>query len=425
MRIKTPNSRLKSLLLKEYLLLLRRKKFIIMVLSLPVIFAILYQASSTMQPGITISVGVCNLDDSEQSANLVSEMGDYFQVTEYPLPCQDNLARGVRDNSIFLGIMIPADFFDKLSSFNKSDIYIYYDNSNPILSNYLDFFFQLSLKNYENALLRQAGDSIKFEAQKANIIVTSAYTVLDSIRFLGYGIPSVADQVLEIKGALERIQALDISFVTEPVVVNKVGAYNLKNESGIGAAMIFAILSLFTALLLVSSNMLFDKENNFIIRLKVSKTSSITYLLSKVLFFDFVLLAQYLVVFPLFLSVTWLNVSIIALLLTLLIVASINVLMGVLVGLLSENQAMAVLTSLLLTLPFLFLSGMFYPSELFPPPLKFVSDVFPLSNEIILMKQSMAFGYDISLNSSSVQINLLYLVSFFVASWFLLRFRQR
>ncbi len=271
---------------------------------------------------------------------------------------------------------------------------------------------------------RQAGDVVKTETQKADLIISSAYTVLDSIRFLGYGISSVADQVQEIQQALNTIEAMDISFVTEPVVVNKVGAYDLKNESGISAALIFGILSLFTALLLVSSNILSDKEDNFIIRLKVSKTSSVTYLLSKIIFFDFVLIFQYMAVFPLFLSASWLNVNIFALVFSLIIVASINVLMGILIGLFSENQAIAVLTALLLTLPFLFMSGMFYPRELFPPPLKFISDVFPLSNEITLLKQSMVFGYDFSLNSTMVQLNLMYLICFFVVAWLLLRFKQ-
>ena len=99
--------------------------------------------------------------------------------------------------------------------------------------------------------------------------------------------------------------------------------------------------------------------------------------------------------------------------------------MGILIGLISENQAMAVLTSLLMTLPFLFLSGMFYPSELFPPALKFVSDVFPLSNQITLLKESMAFGYPFSLNAPSVQINMTYLVIFFMASWALLKYGKR
>ena len=424
MKINMPDFKLKSLLLKEYLLLLRKKKFLIMVLSLPIIFGILYQASTTMEPGVSIKVGVCNLDESEQSSKLVQELGDVFLVIPYSAPCEENLAQGVRKKEIFLGLMIPYDFFEKLSSLNKSNIYIYYDNSNPILSNYLDFFFQLGLKNYENALMRSAGEFIKDETSKVDLVLSSAYTLLDSIRFLGSGINGVIEKIEEMKTLMDKVKSVDVSFVTEPVVVNKVGAYELKNEKGISAAMVFAILSLFTSLLLVSANILSDKENNFLLRLNVSKTSYFTYLLSKIIFFDFVLLIQYLAVFPLFISLSWTNIDIVSLFLSLFLVASINVLMGTLIGSISENQAMAVLTSLLLTLPFLFLSGMFYPSELFPFPLKFISDIFPLSNEIILLKQSMAFGYPFSLNSDVVRINLLYFFIFFVVSWLMLK-KQR
>jgi len=242
------------------------------------------------------------------------------------------------------------------------------------------------------------------------------------VGLVGYG-TELMDNLNQIQEMLSKIKRMDVTFITEPVVPVKEGAFELKNEKGIGAAITFSILTLFTALLLVSSSVIWDRERKFLLRLRTSDTPNLIYILSKTLFFDLVLTVQFLVIFPLFSSFSWLELNLISLLVSILVVTSINTLLGMLIGIFSENQGIAILLSLLLTLPFLFISGIFYPSELFPQPLRFISDVFPLSNEMNLLKESMAFGYSLQ-ELKNLNVNLAYLLLFFLLSWLGLRFRH-
>ncbi|HDD05038.1 MAG TPA: ABC transporter permease [Candidatus Aenigmarchaeota archaeon] len=406
-----------NLLRKEYLLTMRKKKFIFMILLLPFLIGIVYQLSTNLQPGVEIKVALCNLD--EESTDLVEALKGKFSVVEVGGECEEEIKRMVREKEAFLGVIIPRDFTKKLEDFNKSEVYLFYDNSNPVLASYLEFFFQLSLRNYENALLSKAGERIREEVSKIEGLLEAAKLL---VGLVGYG-SELMDNLNQIQEILGKIKRMDVTFVTEPVVPVKEGAFELKNEKGVGAAIIFSILSLFTALLLVSSSVIWDRERKFLLRLRTSGTSSLTYILSKTIFFDLILALQFLVIFPLFSSFSWLELNLLSLFISILVVTSINTLLGMLVGIFSENQGIAILLSLLLTLPFLFISGIFYPSELFPQPLKFISDVFPLSNEIGLLKESMALGQGPK-ELEHLNVNLAYLSLFFLLSWLGLRLKH-
>jgi len=406
-----------SLLRKEYLLTMRRKKFIFMILLLPLLIGVVYQLSTNLQPGVEIKVALCNMD--EESVDLVEALKERFSVVEVAGECEAQIKEMIKEKEAFLGIIIPRDFTRKLEDLNKSEIYLFYDNSNPVLASYLEFFFQLSLRNYENALLSKAGEGIREEVTKIEGLLEAAKLL---VGLVGYG-TELMDNLNQIQEMLSKIKRMDVTFITEPVVPLKEGAFELKNEKGIGAAITFSILTLFTALLLVSSSVIWDRERKFLLRLRTSGTPNLIYILSKTLFFDLVLTVQFLVIFPLFSSFSWLELNLISLLVSILVVTSINTLLGMLIGIFSENQGIAILLSLLLTLPFLFISGIFYPSELFPQPLRFISDVFPLSNEMNLLKESMAFGYSLQ-ELKNLNVNLAYLLLFFLLSWLGLRFRH-
>ena len=213
-----------------------------------------------------------------------------------------DMEKAVRDKEIFLGFEIPSDFFSSISNVTKARVYVHYDNSNPALSNYLDFFFQLGLKNYQNEILLEKGDEIKGEAEKALLLAQSARFLMGSLSVFGYNSSEINSKLSEIEEGIENIAEMDVTFVSEPVVTTKVGVYELKNENGIAASIIFGILSLFTALLLVSSNILFDKRSNFITRYRMSGTPFVIYLVSKMIFFSGVLLIQCIAITPLFFS---------------------------------------------------------------------------------------------------------------------------
>ncbi|MCK5452123.1 MAG: ABC transporter permease, partial [Candidatus Aenigmarchaeota archaeon] len=76
----------------------------------------------------------------------------------------------------------------------------------------------------------------------------------------------------------------------------------------------------------------------------------------------------------------------------LLFISLVNTFAGIIIGLLSDSEGVAVLISLIITLPLLFLSGMFYPVDLMPFLVRMISDVMLLNTEILMMKQALLFG---------------------------------
>jgi ABC-2 type transport system permease protein len=77
---------------------------------------------------------------------------------------------------------------------------------------------------------------------------------------------------------------------------------------------------------------------------------------------------------------------------TLLYISVMNALIGLLIGILSESEGIAVLLSLLLTLPFMFLSGIFSSIKIMPRFFQWIAQAFPLNTQIELLKQVMIFG---------------------------------
>jgi len=80
----------------------------------------------------------------------------------------------------------------------------------------------------------------------------------------------------------------------------------------------------------------------------------------------------------------------------LVFISTVNALIGLLIGLISDSEGVAVLISLIITLPLLFLSGMFYPLELMPKIVQWISQLIPLGLETSMLKQALLFGGVIS-----------------------------
>jgi len=64
----------------------------------------------------------------------------------------------------------------------------------------------------------------------------------------------------------------------------------------------------------------------------------------------------------------------------------------VLIGLISDSEGVAVLFSLIITLPLLLLSGMFYPIEFMPKIMQFFAKIMPLDAEVLMIKKALIFG---------------------------------
>ena len=165
-----------------------------------------------------------------------------------------------------------------------------------------------------------------------------------------------------------------------------------------GIEPLFAVLNLFLILMLCSTGVIYDRKTHLFSRIRVSNSSFATYILSKAVFFTGVSVVQFAVLFLLFSAFgSGYDLSLMLLVKALLFISLVNTFAGVLIGLMSDSEGVAVLISLIITLPLLFLSGMFYPVDLMPFFIRMISEVMLLNAEILMMKQALLFGGTIAM----------------------------
>lgn len=428
-------TKLREMIRKEYYILLRRKKFILMILILPILLGGIFALSTSLTSISKINIGICDFDNSLETHQMITSLRDGgFNVdilSDDPdivlnTPCLDALSDKIRKEEIFLGINIPLGFSESLNKLQPADIYIYFDNSNPQLATTLDYLVLTGLSQYKEATLSGAQADLTENLEDVRDAALTAQSITNASIGIIPGIDSVKQQVDGFVDLINLLYEMDVEFLANPVTIGKVGVYPYADTLAIMFAIVFSILSLFSAFMLCSTNIIFDRDNNFLIRVKTSGTSFFTYIMSKLVIFNGVALLQLGLILLIFLGVgAVFAIDIASFFISFLLISSLNILIGISIGLISENETVAILTSLIFTLPFLFLSGAFFPTELFPGPIRIVADVFPLNLEIILLKKASTFAFTLSQLSNTLNILIYYFVFFFGLNWFLLRNKKK
>jgi ABC-2 type transport system permease protein len=410
---------------KEYYLLLRRKKFLIMVIALPIFLAGIFSLTSTLTSLKKINIGLCDLDNTAETAKMVQSLENQFTVqTLNASACPDALIEGVKQETFLLGIMIPSGFADKLTNLQQANINIYYDNSKPQLATTLDYLLLLGLSSFRTDTLSSS------QAELTEDIGDLRDQALTVQGFLNLSVGIIPDSTLgtlrtevnRFVGLMNLLYNMDVAFLSNPVSIQKQGTYPDTDPLAVAFSIVFCILSMFSSFMLCSTNVIYDRENNFITRLRTSKTSFPLYFLSKLIIFNALGLLQLVLVFGLFaLQGTTFFVDPMGLFVSFLMISSLNIMIGIFIGIISENETTAVMTSLLLTLPFLFLSGVFFPPELFPDLLRMLTNIFPLNIEILLLKKVSLFAFTVIDTFATIRLLGYYIIFFFGLNWFLIR----
>lgn len=406
--------RLIGLLFKEFKLLVRRKKTPLLVLSLPVLLLIIYTAGSNAvaNPQTIISVGVCNND--ELASEFLNSVTSNFRITELSSDdCIASLKDKVRSGEFIIGMVIPNGFINSLSNAEQGGVTYYVDDSSPLTASMSHYFLEQAFSDYSRQVISSTEQELKEATSGALNQLDNALLILNTTRSvvsdnqvilgLTYSLidsylDSMTDELNHYRDELLFAQSLSVEFLTKPVVFNKGVVYSGVNAASFNFASIFCIVSIFTLLLLASTSIIFDKKTNYLLRIKATKTFIPTYLLSKIIFYLTISAAQFLLVMLLmFFQGAVFNFNFWSLIASFVIISILNTSIGLLIGSLSESENVAILFSLTLSLPFLFLSGAFFPLEFMPDYVQWLSNIIPLHTEILLLKQSSVLGWGLSM----------------------------
>jgi len=379
---------------KDFKLLVKRKKYLYLTLLFPIILSVIYIFILTPQP-MKFDLGVCSLDSEMYVSKLLSGQEDFNYIGYNYTTCSDEnltlIKEDIRKGRTIAFLMIPDGFNDKITNYKQTEIIIYSDNTDMTLKSSIYWKVKSVIDNYKKSLLDSTNNQLKEEIVKIEEGINFTNEYVEEIPFKTIK-NKIQNKIDETQKSIEKINGLETNFIINPVDVNMKPIYDVKEDSAIGLTFIFPIIALFVTLMLASTNYIYDRKTNYIVRLRASSASGIMYLISKIVFFFVLVLAQFLLVFLLFkFNGSVFNINWFGLLEVILLVAVVDSLIGILIGLISENEGVAVLISLILTMPFMFLSGIFYSVKVMPALFQTIANIFPLNIQIELMKYVVLF----------------------------------
>jgi ABC-type multidrug transport system permease subunit len=214
------------------------------------------------------------------------------------------------------------------------------------------------------------------------------------------------NQMNELSAKLDNLSSLSPESIVRPLNVIKEPLYE-SGEVSVITPMATAIVLLLTSLLLTSISVILERNQGAELRAKLSPTMHITWISGKILGQLIFALLEAVII----LTVAYFGFSVMIqgniteLLAVLVIVAFAFISIGLFITNFTKTQSTAILSSLLVSVPLIFLSGMILPTSFMPSLVKEISDVLPLTVATELITAVLVRG--IPLNFLVPQILLL------------------
>jgi ABC-2 type transport system permease protein len=373
------NSRLRSLIRKEFIQIGRDKRTLILVLIIPImqLFLLGYAATNDVR---NVPLAVYDQDRGPEARRLLDayRAADYFKIS-YDVSSETELGDLIDSGEARAGLIIPPGYSDSIQGGEPAQVMFVLDGSDP----------------------------------------TVASTALSSARLIGQ---AYSTQVLEAR-LMKRGQAAAIQ---APVEVSTNVWYNPDLVSayfmipGVIGMILFALTSILTASAIVR-----ERERGTIEQLIVTPIRPWELVVGKLL--PYVILALLNAFEVLAIGHYWFHVPIsgslwlITAASLLFLLSSLGI--GLFASTIANTQQEAMLTVWMLLLPSLFLAGFFFPLEAMPKILQWISYIFPLRYYLVIIRSLMLKGVGIS----AIKEDIIALAIFGVAIMSLasMRFRKR
>jgi len=373
------NTRLSSLIRKEFIQIRRDKRTLILVLIIPImqLFLLGYAATNDVR---NVPLAVYDQDRGTEARALLDayRAADYFTIS-YEAASEQELRNLIDTGQARAGLIIPPNYTDKIQGGQTGQVMFVLDGSDP----------------------------------------TVASTALSAAQLIGQ---AHSTQILAAR-LLARGQA---SAIQAPVRVGTSVWYNPDLISayfmipGVIGMILFALTSILTASAIVR-----ERERGTIEQLIVTPIRPWELMVGKML--PYVILAFLNAVEVLAIGHYWFGVPIRG---SLVLIAGASFLfllsslgIGLLASTIANTQQEAMLTVWMLLLPSIFLAGFFFPLEAMPKVLQWISYIFPLRYYLVIIRSLMLKGVGISAYTEDLIALAIFGVG--IMSLAALRFRKR
>ena len=379
-----PKSALKfyGYLKKDFLLLYKRKNYLAVFILLPLIIASLFLFA--LQPSdYSIDFGVCNSDMGDLS-EAIFEIDNFNPIFLDSENCLENLLDGIKKGDFPLGVVIHQGFSKNIENLKQSSVDIYYDNTDVSFAGLISWKLDSSLRPLKIQIIDELNSEL---GGKTSVARDGLDIIKDSLNF-----EFAEGKIEDFDRSLRNVEELNTDFLVNPVYVRHNPIYSEGASKGAGIIFIMPILILFIVLMLASTSIIYDKKSNFIMRVR-SSTTILNYLFAKLLFFVGLVLVQFLIIGLLFISFgNSYNFNFLGIVELVLSIALIDTLLGLVIGLVSENEGIAVLFSLMVSFPLMLISGIFFPTQTLPRIVRWFAGIMPLEFQIGAARGVLLFG---------------------------------
>jgi ABC-2 type transport system permease protein len=372
------NSRLMSIIRKEFVQILRDPRTLVLVIVMPImqLFLLGYAATSDVR-----NIGMAVLDQSQtpQSRALLDAFraADYFKI-EYSVGSQQEYQALIEAGDVRVAMVIPPDYDQRL------------------------------LEGNAKVLMVLDGSDASIGA-----------TALSTSKLIGQ---SFATKILTEQAVLTGRAAA----ITPPLEVRTQVWYNPDLDSAyfMIPGVIGMILSFITTIL-TATTIVRERERGTIEQLIVTPIRSWELILGKILpyvflafveTFEIIIIGHFWFGVPVRGSLTLITITS-----GLFLMSSLGI--GLLASTVANTQQEAMLTVMMYNLPSIFLSGFFFPLEAMPRFLQWVSYAIPLRYYLIVIRALLLKG----VGAGAIQNEIIGLTLFGIGimSFAALRFRKR
>ncbi len=373
------NTRLASIIRKEFIQITRDRRTLIIILVIPIIqlFLLGYSATTDIRNVPLAVLDQCRCSDSRQLLDAY-RTADYFTLT-YVVDSEDEIRRLIEQGDARAAVIIPPDYNTALTEGNA-----------------------------QVAFILDGSDA------------TAGSTALAAATLIG--------QQYATSLMLERLErsGVDVSAFQPPLEVRTRVWYNPDLVSsyfmipGVIGMILFAITSILTATAIVR-----ERERGTIEQLIVTPIRPWELVIGKVL--PYVILAFIDTLEVLAIGHWWFGIPVRGDLWLILTCSGLLLLSGLGIGLfastIANNQQEAMLTVWMTLLPSIFLSGFFFPLEAMPALLRWVSYIIPLRYYLVIIRSLLIKG--VGMAAIWPEMLALTLFGIFILGAAATRFRKR
>jgi ABC-2 type transport system permease protein len=335
---------------KEIIHIIRDPRSLTMMFLMPVMQLILlgYTATTDVEH---LATAVLDQDRTQQSRELVDayRASNYFDILYY-VRSEEELARLIDEGQAKTGIIIPTGYGRSLTSENQASVAFIIDGSMPSVAT-TAFSAAHTVAQAQSTKLIEKVYGIDVEAQPG-IDVRPRVWYNPDMKSASFMIPGLIAMILQIQS------------------------------------------SIFTALSIAR-----EKEEGTIEQLIVTPLRSIELIVGKVI--PYIVVSLFNLIEVLLIGVIWFGVPINGNVLLLLALGLLALLVSLGIGLFNSTiagtQQEAIFLTFFLMLPFIFLSGFFFPLEAMPKVLQWISYVIPLRYMIVITRGIILKGVGLSI----------------------------